>query len=70
MRQELAALRREMKKEGIDAYLILSGDDHGSEYVHPYYQTRAFVSGFTGSAGTLLVTGKEAWLWTDGRYFL
>lgn len=70
MRQQLTALRREMKAEGIDAYLIPTTDFHGSEYVNEYFKCREFVSGFTGSAGTLLVTADWAGLWTDGRYFL
>lgn len=70
MRQQLAALRREMKAEGIDAYIIPTTDFHGSEYVNEYFKCREFVSGFTGSAGTLLVTADWAGLWTDGRYFL
>lgn len=70
MRTELDLLRREMAKEGIDAYLIVSDDDHASEYVGEYYKCRAFVSGFDGSAGTLVVLQEEAGLWTDGRYFI
>lgn len=64
------ALRREMEKRGIDAYLVPTTDFHGSEYVNDYFKCRKYVSGFTGSAGTLLVTGDFAGLWTDGRYFL
>lgn len=64
------ALRREMEKRGIDAYLVPTTDFHGSEYVNDYFKCRQYVSGFTGSAGTLLVTGDFAGLWTDGRYFL
>ena len=70
MRRQLAALCREMKAEGIDAYIIPTTDYHGSEYVNEYFKCREFVSGFTGSAGTLLVTDNWAGLWTDGRYFL
>ncbi len=70
MREELIALRAEMKKENIDWYVIPTTDPHGSEYVNDHYKCRAFVSGFTGSAGTLLVGEEEAYLWTDGRYFL
>ena len=51
MRQQLTALRREMKAESIDAYLIPTTDFHGSEYVNEYFKCREFVSGFTGSAG-------------------
>lgn len=70
MKEELLALRREMEKRGIDAYLVPTTDFHGSEYVNDYFKCRKYVSGFTGSAGTLLVTNDFAGLWTDGRYFL
>ncbi len=59
-----------MEAEGMDAYYVPSGDFHGSEYVNAFFRTRSFLSGFTGSAGDLLVTADGAWLWTDGRYFL
>lgn len=67
---KLAALRAEMARAGVGALVVPSGDAHLSEYVHPHYDRRAFVSGFTGSAGTALVTPDRALLWTDGRYFL
>lgn len=70
MKKEIVELRKHMAEEGIDAYFVPSGDFHGSEYVNAYFRTRAFLSGFTGSAGELLVTADGAWLWTDGRYFL
>ena len=70
MGEQIEALRREMKAEGIDAYIIPTTDFHGSEYVNEYFKCREFMSGFTGSAGTLLVTDSWAGLWTDGRYFL
>lgn len=70
MREEITLLQNEMKKEGIAAYVVPSDDYHGSEYVGAFFKCREFLSGFTGSAGTLLVTGDEAFLWTDGRYFL
>ena len=70
MKKEIVELRKLMLKEDIDAYYVPSGDFHGSEYVNEYFRTRAFLSGFTGSAGDLLVTADGAWLWTDGRYFL
>ncbi len=69
-KETVEALRREMRAEGIAAYIILSEDAHQSEYVAPYWRGRAYVSGFTGSAGTLVVTLERAALWTDGRYFL
>lgn len=70
MREQLTALRRRMAEERIDAYLIPTNDFHGSEYVGDYFKCRAYVSGFTGSAGTLIVLQDWAGLWTDGRYFL
>lgn len=70
MRKQLQLLREEMRSRHIDAYLIPTTDFHGSEYIHEHFKFRQYVSGFTGSAGTLLVTASEAKLWTDGRYFL
>lgn len=70
MKKEIVELRKLMTEKGIDAYFVPSGDFHGSEYVNAFFRTRAFLSGFTGSAGELLVTSEGAWLWTDGRYFL
>ena len=69
-REKLAALRRLMKSHKIDAYYVPSVDPHQSEYVPACWQRRAWLSGFTGSAGDLLVTARKAWLWTDSRYFL
>lgn len=66
----LEKLRNVMKNERIDFYVIPTDDFHGSEYVGDYFKTRAWVSGFSGSAGTLVVGEKFAGLWTDGRYFL
>lgn len=68
--ERLAALRQKMEENGIDAYLVPTDDFHGSEYVGDYFKCRMFLTGFTGSAGTALVTMDGAWLWTDGRYFL
>lgn len=70
MRNELTALRGAMKNNGVDAYVIPTADFHGSEYVGDFFKCREYVSGFTGSAGTLVVTADYAGLWTDGRYFL
>lgn len=70
MRNEMIQLKKEMKKQGIAMYLVPTGDEHRSEYVPEFYKFRAYLSGFTGSAGTLLVTDEECLLWTDGRYFI
>ena len=70
MRKELLRLRERMQAERIDAWLIMTDDFHGSEYVGDYFKCREYISGFTGSAGTLLVLKDHAGLWTDGRYFL
>ena len=70
MRKELLRLRERMQAEEIDAWLIMTDDFHGSEYVGDYFKCREYISGFTGSAGTLLVLKDHAGLWTDGRYFL
>ena len=70
MRKQLTDLRQVMADRNIDACLIPTTDFHNSEYVNDYFKSREFISGFTGSAGTLVVTAEEAKLWTDGRYFL
>ena len=64
------ALRELMKERNLAAYIIPTDDFHGSEYVGEYFKAREYMSGFTGSAGTLLVLPDQAALWTDGRYFL
>ena len=66
----LSLLREKMSRLGIDYFLIPTADFHNSEYVAPYFQTRAYFCGFTGSNGTLVVGMEEAGLWTDGRYFI
>ena len=68
--EKLTALRFEMQKRKIDAYFIPTADYHESEYVGPHFKARAFMSGFTGSQGTLVVTLNESALWVDGRYFI
>ena len=70
MRATIVDLRKVMQREGIDAWISPSSDAHQSEYPTEYDKCRRFLSGFTGSAGTLLVMKEEAFLWTDGRYFL
>lgn len=66
----LNKLRIRMQEENINAWLVLSSDYHNSEYVGQYFKCREYISGFTGSAGNILILQKEAGLWTDGRYFL
>ena len=68
--ERLEKLRKIMKDKGIDYYIIPSEDAHQSEYVCEHYRGRAYMSGFTGSAGTLLVGLENGILWTDGRYFI
>jgi len=68
--EKLNLLRDLMKKNRIDAYIIPSSDPHISEYLPDYWKSRSWLSGFTGSAGTVVVTYKKAALWTDSRYFL
>lgn len=68
--ERLEKLRALMKKHNMDAYYIPSSDFHDSEYVEDYFRCRAYISGFTGSAGTLVVTKDFAGVWTDGRYFV
>ena len=66
----ISALQNEMQNAGIDVYIVPTSDFHDSEYVSPYFMARKFFSGFTGSAGTLVVTADNAALFTDGRYFI
>ncbi len=68
--ERVAGIRRMMRRDGLAAYIIPSTDPHLSEYVPEYWCRRKWVSGFTGSAGDVVITLKEAGLWTDGRYFL
>ena len=70
IQERLAKLRSAMSGRGIDYCLIPTADYHNSEYVAPYFQTRKYFSGFSGSNGTLVVGLEEAGLWTDGRYFI
>lgn len=66
----IANFQKLMKKHKIDAYIVPTADYHQSEYVGDYFKEREFLTGFTGSAGTAVVTKNSAYLWTDGRYFL
>ncbi len=68
--ERIASLRGLMKREKLAAFIIPSSDPHQSEYVCDHWKIRAWMSGFDGSAGTLVVTQNEALLWTDSRYFL
>ena len=68
--QRLDLLRAEMRNAGVDIYLVPSIDAHNSEYVPECWQRRPWISGFDGSAGEVMVTLDQAYLWTDGRYFL
>ncbi|MDE6241924.1 MAG: aminopeptidase P family protein [Anaeroplasmataceae bacterium] len=67
---KIRQIQKKLVQNGIDAYIIPTADDHNSEYLCEYYKTRAFLSGFTGSAGTLVITPKKSFLWTDGRYHI
>lgn len=70
IRQRIKALRLELLKRNLDAWYISGTDPHNSEYLPDRWQTRAFISGFTGSHGVVVVTQEEAGLWTDSRYFI
>ncbi|MFP4644923.1 MAG: aminopeptidase P family protein [Spirochaetales bacterium] len=66
----IAALRRVLEREGLAAWVAFDADPHGSEYVAERFRARSWLSGFRGSAGTLVVTADNAGLWTDSRYYL
>ena len=68
--ERLKQLRAEMEKRNMDVYLVPTADCHESEYVGAHFKARQFITGFTGSAGTAVITRTEAGLWTDGRYFI
>lgn len=69
-KEKLSTLRASMKQMGLSAYIVPGTDPHASEYVADYWKERNWLSGFTGSAGTIAVTTTKAGLWTDSRYFL
>lgn len=70
-KDRVKALQEIMREKGVDAYIIPSSDSHQSEYVADYFKSRQFISGFTGSAGTVIVSLEHGnGLWTDGRYFI
>lgn len=70
IQERLNSLRTLMRERGMDAYLVPTADFHESEYVGDYFKCRSFMTGFTGSSGTLVVTLEDAALWVDGRYFV
>ena len=70
IKQRIENIRDLMKEKNIYEYIVPSSDYHQSEYVGDYFKSREFMSGFTGSSGTLIISMDEAGLWTDGRYFI
>lgn len=66
----ISSLREWLKSKNLEAIIIPTADPHLSEYVAPHWKIREWISGFTGSAGTVVITRTEAGLWTDSRYFL
>lgn len=70
IQERLQNLRAKMQENGVQAYIIPTSDFHETEYVSDYFACRKYMSGFTGSAGTLVVLADQAGLWTDGRYFI
>ena len=70
IQERLEMLRNLMRERKIDAYLLPTSDFHESGYVGKHFKTRKFITGFTGSAGTAVITFHEACIWMDGRYFV
>lgn len=70
IKDRIERLRQKMEEHHISVYMIPTADYHQSEYVGEHFKSRAFITGFTGSAGTAVITKEESCLWTDGRYFL
>lgn len=70
IRERIEKFRKEMKEVGADYYILDDADPHGSEYVCDFYRKRTYFSGFDGSNGKLLLGLEDAYLWTDGRYFI
>ena len=68
--EKLAAIRHQMSIQNMDAYIIPSSDPHQSEYPAALWQSRAWISGFTGSMGYVTITKSTAYVWTDSRYFI
>lgn len=67
---EITTFQKKMQDNNIDAYIIPTSDYHMSEYVSDFFKSRAYLSGFTGSAGTLVITKDKGYLWADGRYYI
>ncbi len=70
IKDRIEKLRQLMKENKMDAYIIPSFDAHQGEYVADHWKARHWISGFTGSAGTVVITLEDAGLWTDGRYYI
>lgn len=70
IQERLLRLRKQMKENGIDIYIVPTADFHQTEYVGEYFKARKYITNFSGSAGTAVVTADEARLWVDGRYFI
>ena len=70
IRKRVTALRSFMQENGLSAFIVPSTDPHSGEYVPEHWESRKWISGFTGSAGTAVITMEKAGLWTDSRYFL
>lgn len=68
IKNRIKEIQNKMSEKNISAYLVTTGDYHQSEYIGDYFKTRVYMSGFTGSAGNLVIFKDEACLWTDGRY--
>ena len=68
--ERIIALRSLMAEKGIDAYVVPTADFHQSEYVGEHFKARKYISGFSGSYGTVVITRDDGGLWTDGRYFV
>jgi len=70
IQERLLKLREQMKGKGIDIYIVPTADFHQTEYVGEYFKARKYMTNFSGSAGTAVITADEAKLWVDGRYFI
>ena len=68
--ERINKVKKYLIENNIDGYIVFLSDDHGSEYICKHFKSIAYLSNFTGSAGTLLITKEKSYLWTDGRYFL